>query len=118
MLIAAVTIKQHWIEIEDAAPLTSMMVQMWVQIDDGDFDVPIVAATTRAPEMPDSHQGWVAHFAPNIQPADHLIAENPMTLPDMPLSEGAAAIPQASLGDPVFCFQHWPGSSSSLLKQS
>ena len=81
MLIAAVTIKQHWIEIEDAAPLTSMMVQMWVQIDDGDFDVPIAAATTSAPEISDSYQGWVAHFAPNIQPADHLITETPMIPP-------------------------------------
>ena len=96
-LIAAVAIKRRRIEMEDADPPTALTVQTWVQIADGDFDVPIAAATTSAPEMPDSYQGWVRHLAPNIQPADHLIAENPMIPPDTPLSKGAAAIPQTSL---------------------
>ena len=64
-LIAAVAIKRRWMELEDADVPMALTVQTWVQIADGDFDVPIAAATTSAPEMPDSYQGWVAHFAPN-----------------------------------------------------
>ena len=39
----------------------------------------------------------MAHFAPNIQPAGHLVAENPMAPPDTPLPKGAAAITRTSL---------------------
>ena len=91
-LIAAVAIKRRRIEIEDADPPAALTVQTWVQIDNGEFDVPIAAATTSAPEMPDSYQGWVGQLAPNIQ-----LAESTMIPPDTPLSKGAAAIPQTSL---------------------
>ena len=97
VLIAAVAIRRRRIEIEEADTPAALTVQTCVQIADGDFDVPIVAATTSAPEMPDFYQGWVSHLAPNIQLADRLIAENPMIPPDTPLSKGAASIPQKSL---------------------
>ena len=87
-LAAAVAIKRRRIEMVDEDSPTALTVQTWVQIADGDFDVPIAAATTSAPEMPDSYQGWVRHLAPNIQPAYHLVAENPMIPPDTPLSKG------------------------------
>ena len=53
--IAAAAIKQRRVEMEDADPPTALTAQTWVQIDDGDFDVPIAAAATSAPEMPDSY---------------------------------------------------------------
>ena len=85
---------------------TALAVQTRVQVGGGDFDVPIAATTASAPEMPpDSCHGWVSHLAPNIQPADHLIAENPMIPRNTPLSKLkvlhmqhlAASIPRASL---------------------
>ena len=40
-LVAAVAANRRWIELEDANPLAALTLQPWVQIADGDFDVPI-----------------------------------------------------------------------------
>ena len=82
--------------MEDEDSPTALTVQTWVQIRNGDFDIPIAAATTSAPKMPYTYQGWVSHLAPNIQLADHLIAENPMIPPDTPPSKVYRKVRQQS----------------------